>query len=79
MFKYLIFFIGVGTFSIDTSAQQLQPGFDKDEFIELLKIGARTSTDSAYYNKLPAPQRSTLIYQSANVGFEHPKIISSCP
>lgn len=71
MFKYLIFFILVGTFSIDTSAQQLQPGFDKDEFIELLKIGARTSTDSAYYNKLPAPQRSTLIYQSANVGFDN--------
>ncbi len=53
------------------NAQKLQPGFQKEEFIELLKIGARTSKDSSYYNKLPAPQHATLVYQSPLVGFDN--------
>ena len=70
MFKIII----VSCFCLLTTvgyAQHLNPGFDKDEFIELLKIGARTSTDSAYYKKLPAPRHSALIYQSAKTGFDN--------
>ncbi|MEO7524306.1 MAG: META domain-containing protein [Ferruginibacter sp.] len=71
MYKYFrLFFFFILPFST-VSAQSLKPGFEKQEFIELLKIGARTSTDSSYYNKLPAPQQSKLIYQSQNVGFDN--------
>lgn len=67
----LLLAIGFITLQFTTKSQVLKPGFDKYEFIELLKIGARTSTDSSYYNKLPAPAQSTLIYQSQLVGFDN--------
>ncbi|MEO8772064.1 MAG: META domain-containing protein [Ferruginibacter sp.] len=70
MLKYLLpvlFYL----YSSTIFAQQLKPGFDKQEFIELLKIGARTSADSNYFKKIPAPQYSTLVYQSATVGFDN--------
>lgn len=68
-----IFVICLLLFSITnlSTAQKLQPGFEKEEFIELLKIGARTSKDSSYYKKLPAPQQSKLVYQSPLVGFDN--------
>lgn len=52
-------------------AQHLKPGFDKAEFIELLKLGARATADSSYYDTMPAPQHSTMIYQSPQVGLDN--------
>lgn len=58
-------------FARSAGAQHLRPGFDKQEFIELLKIGARTTADSAYYNSFPAPQHYKMIYQSAPAGLDN--------
>ncbi len=71
MLKYLYLSILFAFLFTTISAQQLSPGFDKQEFIELLKIGARTTADSSYYRKIPAPQHSSLIYQSQKVGFDN--------
>ena len=49
-------------------AQQLKPGFDKSEYIELLKVSARTTADSNYFNKFPAPRHFRMLYQSPVVG-----------
>ena len=58
-------------FSKQIMAQHLKPGFDKDEFMELLKIGARTTADSTYYNSFPEPARFKLVYQSSPVGLDN--------
>jgi len=58
-------------FVFNAGAQHLKPGFDNSEFIELLKIGARTSTDSSYYNSVPAPEHYKMIYQSASIGLDN--------
>lgn len=58
-------------FSQGIIAQYLKPGFDKQEFIEMLKIGARTSDDSSYYHSFPSPQHYKMIYQSPHVGLDN--------
>ncbi|MEO6837248.1 MAG: META domain-containing protein [Ginsengibacter sp.] len=50
-------------------AQHLKPGFDKKEFIEMLKIGARA--DTSYYVGLPAPQYFKMTYQSPQMGLDN--------
>ena len=68
---YQIFFpLFLLGFSHFTNAQILSPGFDKNEFLELLKIGSRTTTDSAWYGNIKDPE-STLIYQSKPAGFDN--------
>ena len=52
-------------------AQHLKPGFDKSEFIELLKVGARGTADSSYYDTMPAPLHSKMIYQSPVIGLDN--------
>lgn len=51
--------------------QHLQPGFQKDEFMELLKIGVQTSTDTSYIKKFSAPEKHRLAYQSKYIGFDN--------
>lgn len=58
-------------FSQETVAQHLKPGFDKSEFIEMLKIGARTTADSSYYNEFPTPEHYKMIYQSPEIGLDN--------
>lgn len=53
------------------SAQHLRPGFDKSEFLELLKLGARATANSEYYDTLPAPQHSKMLYQSPAIGLDN--------
>ena len=50
---FLLFFIGS---YVPAEAQHLNPGFEKEEFIELLKIGSRTTADSAWYGEVPDPE-----------------------
>jgi hypothetical protein len=64
---FILFLIGCTNF---TFAQKLSPGFDKNEFIELLKIGSRTTTDSSWYGNVKDPE-SALIYQSKSTGFDN--------
>src|SRR6185312_6175003 len=64
-------FLFIIIFSKETNAQRLKPGFDKSEFIEMLKIGAVTSGDSAYYSSFPAPVHYKMDYQSPQVGLDN--------
>ncbi|WP_375445645.1 META domain-containing protein [uncultured Fibrella sp.] len=52
------------------SAQPLAPGFDKAEYIELLKISAQFG-DSTYVASFPKPQRFTAVYRSPVVGLDN--------
>ncbi|AUD06231.1 lipase family protein [Spirosoma pollinicola] len=50
--------------------QKLKPGFDKAEYIEMLKISAQFG-DSTYVNSFPTPQQFKLAYRSPTVGLEN--------
>ncbi len=49
------------------NAQQLKPGFDKAEYIDLMKLSARFG-DSAYYNTMPLPAGYSFLYRSPVMG-----------
>ncbi len=51
-------------------AQSLQPGFDKNEYIELMKLSAQFG-DSAYRAALPVPPQYTLSYRSDVMGLDN--------
>ncbi|GAB3538985.1 lipase family protein [Spirosoma fluminis] len=50
--------------------QKLKPGFDKAEYIELLKVSAQFG-DSTYVKAFPAPQQFTLTYRSPIIGLDN--------
>lgn len=54
-----------------TTGQQLQPGFDKSEFKELLLISARTSANASYYKNFEEPKSFKMVYQSPVVGLDN--------
>lgn len=58
-------------FSLTASGQQLKPGFDKDEYRELMLISAITTADSSYYNGFPEPENFRMIYQSTPIGLDN--------
>ena len=51
-------------------AQPLKPGFDKVEYLELLKVSAQFG-DSAYVASFPVPQRYKLAYRSPVMGLDN--------
>lgn len=51
-------------------AQTLQPGFDKAEYLELLKVSAAFG-DSAYVAAFPQPERFRAVYRSPVVGLDN--------
>ncbi|CCH00824.1 lipase class 3 [Fibrella aestuarina BUZ 2] len=51
-------------------AQSLQSGFDKAEYIELLKVSAQFG-DSTYIANFPKPQRFKPVYRAAVVGLDN--------
>jgi hypothetical protein len=53
--------------SLASGAQHLRPGFDKKEYIEMLKVSAQFG-DSAYSAGIPVPPEYKLEYRSATVG-----------
>lgn len=52
-------------------AQTLKPGFDKNEYRELLYVSARTTADSSYFKKIHEPERFQMIYQSTPMGLDN--------
>ena len=67
--KLFLFFV---TFFVFTqSSAQLSPGFDKAEYIELMKLSARTSAAENYYSKIAEPQRFKMVYQSPVIGLDN--------
>lgn len=57
-------------YSTKVSTQTLEPGFDKAEYINLMKISAQFG-DSAYQAAIPVPDRFELIYRSPVVGLDN--------
>ncbi len=52
------------------NAQHLQPGFDKEEYLELLRLSARQA-DSSYFLQLPEPEHFVMTYRSPVVGLDN--------
>lgn len=48
----------------------LKPGFDKGEYLELLKVCARHGSP-AYAKKIPEPRHSKFVYRSPEMGLEN--------
>lgn len=57
---------------VDSYAQtsKLKPGFEKAEFLELLKVSSRQG-DSLYNPDLPAPEKFKKIYRSTEMGLDN--------
>ncbi|HTO16779.1 MAG TPA: lipase family protein [Edaphocola sp.] len=51
--------------------QQLHPGFDKNEYKELMLISARTTASPDYYKDYPEPSNFRMIYQSKPIGLDN--------
>lgn len=56
--------------SLNASAQKLEAGFDKSEYIELLKAYSRWG-DSIFYEGIPASERFKPAYRSPVMGLEN--------
>lgn len=67
---YSCAFIGLILFTPNTFGQSLQPGFDKAEYIELLKVSAQFG-DSTYRANFPRPQRFRSVYRASVVGLDN--------
>ena len=66
-----LFFAATFFLSTIANAQKLHPGFDKAEYIELMKLNARTTAAPAYYNTIPEPQHFRMLYQSHIMGLDN--------
>lgn len=53
--KKIIFLIGLLYCSINLKAQQLLPGFDREEYLEVLKINAKTAGNVSYNKNIAFP------------------------
>lgn len=67
--KQLVLLLGL-FFTKSLYAQQLRPGFDKEEYKALMYVSAQFG-DSAYQATLPAPQGYKIIYSSPVMGLEN--------
>jgi pimeloyl-ACP methyl ester carboxylesterase len=63
-----LFCLLVGTGSLQ--AQQLKPGFDKAEYVELLRLHARIA-DTTFFGAIPRPARFRMVYRSPVVGLDN--------
>lgn len=53
------------------TAQKIKPGFDKAEYLELMRVSVRTVADSAYASKFDAPKNFKMAYQSKPIGLDN--------
>lgn len=66
---FILFFLLL--FNIPSgNCQQLQPGFDKEEYLELLKAYSRWG-DTAFYEGIPASEKFRQVYRSPVMGLEN--------
>ncbi len=71
MINRLFLFLPIIFFTVTTgNSQQFQSGFDKEEYIELLKLTAK-HTDPEHFKDVPYPEHFTLEYRSPIVGLEN--------
>ncbi|MCE7040522.1 lipase family protein [Dyadobacter sp. CY312] len=73
-FTRLLLLVTTTLFPVITNAQALKPGFDKAEYIELLKVNHRVHIDVAKWSDTlgtPDPEQCKLVYRSPVVGFDN--------
>lgn len=59
-------------FSFASFCQNLKPGFDKEEYRQLMFISARTGAlDSGYYSGIPEPSTFKKVYRSPAMGLDN--------
>ena len=63
-------FILVFTSTLFCQNTKLKPGFDKEEYLELIKISTR-QLDSLYNPDLPGPEKFKQVYQSQEMGLDN--------
>ena len=52
--------------------QMLKPGFDKEEYKQLMYVSARTGAlDSNYFSQIPAPKNFKRVYRSKEMGLDN--------
>ena len=56
---------------ITLSAQQLKPGFDKEEYRDLMHISARTTANPNYFKDFPESTSFKMLYQSEAIGLDN--------
>ncbi|MEM8965067.1 MAG: lipase family protein [Bacteroidota bacterium] len=68
----IIFFLFLSSILVTqfSYCQKLQPGFDKEEYLDLIRISAQYG-DSAYRSGIPVPKKYQLAYRSPTVGLEN--------
>lgn len=71
MKKGLYLILVFAFFTTGLLSQSLKPGFSKQEYIELLKISARSAGDSSYSSKFPVPTAFTMQYRSDVMGLDN--------
>ena len=69
---FYLLFIFFNLFINNSFAQttKLKQGFDKEEFLERLKVSSRQG-DSLYNPDLPAPEKFQKIYRSSEMGLDN--------
>ncbi|MEO5684016.1 MAG: lipase family protein [Chitinophagaceae bacterium] len=58
-------------FSLLVSAQVIKPGFDKEEYRQLMLISARTTAVDSYSHEFETPKAYQMIYRSAVIGLDN--------
>jgi Lipase (class 3) len=53
------------------AAQSLKPGFDKNQYAELMKVSAVTTANPKYYDTMPKPLHFKMLYQSPVIGLDN--------
>jgi hypothetical protein len=69
--RFLVFGPLLSLFLNAAHSQSLQPGFDKEEYIQMMFISTRSTADSTYYNQFPEPYNFTMAYQSPTIGLDN--------
>jgi len=66
---YILVFVGF--FALNLNAQNLKPGFDSEEYKQLMYVSARAGVGDEYSAKFPEPDNFKLIYNSPIVGLDN--------
>ena len=66
-------FFGIVLLLINTElfSQPLTPGFDKEQYKQMMLISARTSANENYFKKFEQPSEFKMIYQSKPMGLDN--------
>ena len=69
--KSIVFLCLFSLINFTVFGQKLLPGFDKEEYKELMLISTRTTALQSYYKDFPEPNSYKMIYQSQPIGLDN--------